>query len=102
VATEIVNFNLDTERRTALVKRAAALTMQRGERVTVSDLLREGVEHILNATDDGTTQKGRVIRFRARPNVEKAIRRATDGGRSVDDVLNGMLADAMQIEEVRA
>lgn len=102
MATEIVNFNLDTERRTALVKRAAALTMQRGERVTVSDLLREGVEHILSATDDGAPTKGRVVRFRARPAVEKALRRATDGGRSVDDVVNNMLAEAMQIEEVRA
>jgi len=106
MANELVNFNLDTDRRAALVLRAASLTMQRGARVTVSDLLREAVEYILNADEQPAvtgTGKGRVIRFRARPNVDKAIRRAAEGsGRSVDEVVNAMLADAMQIEEVRA
>lgn len=96
--------NLTPEQKSALRVRAGRLTAQTGETVSVNDLIRQAIEQMLataNEPEPPPFLARQSIQFVPIAAVEKALRRAAnDSGRPVGDVVNGLLAEAIQTQEV--
>ena len=102
---KLFNFNLSESERTALMRRAAQMTIKTGRRITMSDLLREAVVSIINSPLDGTDSNTKIslkaIHFIPAANVQRALRQATlNSGKPVDEVINALLAEALQLQEM--
>ena len=99
---ELFNFKVSPEERTALMKRAAQLTLATGRRVTMSDLLRNAIALILDVpveTENGS--KPKAIEFIPSPGVEKALRRAHfNSAKPMEEIVNELLAEALQSQEM--
>ncbi len=98
----LYNFNLSQAERTALMKRAAQLTAQTGRRVTMADLLREAISKVIDSPIETTPKaKSKTIEFTPVPGVEEALRRARlNSGRSMNEVVNELLTEAVQSQEI--
>ena len=98
--------NLTPEQKSALRVKAGKMTAQTGETVSVNDLIRQAIEQMLAAANHSEPEpppflSRQSIQFVPIAAVEKAIRRAaSDSGRPVGDVVNSLLAEAIQTQEV--
>lgn len=101
--TELFNFNISPDQKTKLIRRAALMTASTGKRITMSDLLRNALDQVINSPLEDTTSNERTpaIKFIPLPKVAKAINQAhINSGKPVGEVVNEMLVELLQSEGV--
>ncbi len=93
--------NLTPQQKVALRRRAALMTAETGRQITMSELVREVIDQLISAPIGlpQTSDKSNAIKFVPRPAIADALKRAHDNsGRPVSEIVNQMLAEALQAE----
>lgn len=101
MATELLGINLTATQKVALRKRAALMTAETGKQITMSDLVRDLIDQAIVAPigEHAPDDKTNTIKFTPVPAIAKALKQAHfSSGRPVGEIVNQMLAEALQAE----
>ena len=103
MTTELFNLNLTPAQKTALRRRAALMTAESGRQTTMSDLVRDLIDQLITAPVEVAqgNDKTKAIEFVPLLPIANALEQARfSSGKPMNEIMNEMLAEALQIEGV--
>ncbi len=101
---EKLQIRLSKEEKQKVFRLAAKRSLDTGERISASDVLRDLAMTALESSNASLTLhddagKESLIKFKPAPEILKALKRAQfNSGQSTDKVINTLLSDALQLE----
>lgn len=100
---EKLQIRLSKEEKQKVFRLAAKRSLDTGERISASDVLRDLAMAALESSNASLTPheagKESLIKFKPSPEILKALKRAQiNSGQSADKVINALLSDALQME----
>ena len=100
---EKLQIRLSKDEKQKVFRLAAKRSLDTGERISASDVLRDLAMAALESTEGtlATLDAGKesLIKFKPAPEILKALKRATlNSGQTTDKVINALLSDALQME----
>lgn len=98
-----LQIRLTADEKAKIFRLAARRSLDTGERISASDVLRDLAITALEGNHDSTAlpdaSKEMLIKFKPVPEVLKALKRASaNSGQTTDKVINALIAEALQLE----
>lgn len=100
---EKLQIRLSKEEKQKVFRLAAKRSLDTGERISASDVLRDLAMTALESSNASPTPpdagKESLIKFKPAPEILQALKRAQlNSGQSADKVINALLAESLQLE----